>query len=236
MIFEHTFMSSNAHKNGAEVLTLSAEKRERSEGVRRLRREGRIPAVLYGRSIESMPLSLSILEFSRVYRNAGENTLVSLETPDNAPVNVLIHEVQFEPVSGAFLHADFYQVRMDEKVETSVPLTFVGESPAVRELGGVLVKSMDEIEVSCLPANIPHAIEVPLSTLATFDDQIRVSDVAVPAGVEVLSELDTVIALVDRPRTEEEIASLNEKVDADVTKVEGVVKEAPASSESKEKK
>lgn len=231
-------MSSNANKKGMDVLELRAEKREQSESVRRLRREGRVPAVLYGHGVKSSPISLSTLEFSRVYRRAGENTLISLQMGEGAPVNVLIHEVQFEPISGACLHADFYQVRMDEKVETAVPLTFVGESPAVRELGGVLVKSMDEIEVSCLPANIPHAIEVPLSALATFDDQIRVSDIAVPAGVEVLSEADTVIALVDRPRTEEEIASLNEKVDADVTKVEGVVKEAPASTtpDTKEKK
>lgn len=231
-------MSSNANKDGAEVLVLAAGNRDRSESVRRLRRDGRIPAILYGHGVESSPISLSTLEFSRVYRSAGENTLVSLQMAGSAPVNVLIHDVQFDPISGEFIHADFYQVRMDEKVETAVPLTFVGESPAVRELGGVLVKSLDEIEVSCLPANIPHAIEVPLSALATFDDQIRVSDIAVPSGVDVLSEADTVIALVDRPRTEEEIASLNEKVDADVTKVEGVVKETPAAttSDTKEKK
>lgn len=215
-------------------LLLSAENRAKTgTSLASLRKNGRIPAVLYGRGIQSESLSVSFLEFSRIYKAAGENTIVEIALPKGKPINTLIHDVQRDPLSGKFLHADFYQVRMDEKVEASIPLVFVGESPAVRELGGILVKALDEVDVTCLPGNIPHEFSVDISTLATFDDQIRVSDIAIPQGVELLSDAETVIALVERPRSDEEMAGLETKVEADVTKVEGVVKEATPVTEKK---
>ena len=215
-------------------IQLSAEDRAGARtNLAGLRKSGRIPAVLYGHGDPSRSVSVSFLEFSRVYKAAGENTIVELALPAGKPVNTLIYEVQLDPLSGRFLHVDFYQVRMDEKVEASVPLVFVGESPAVRGLGGVLVKALDEIEVSCLPGNIPHELSIDISTLATFDDQIHVSDIAIPEGVEVLSERDAVVALVERPRSDEEMAALETKVEADVTKVEGVVKETAPAPEKK---
>lgn len=212
-------------------ILLQAEDRTASASV--LRRNGRIPVVLYGHEIPSRSLSVSFLEFSRAYKAAGENTVVELALPGGKPVNTLIYDTQIDPLTGKFLHADFYQVRMDEKVETSVPLVFVGEAPAVRESGGIFVTALDEITVSCLPGNIPHELSVDISTLATFDDQIRVADIVVPEGVLVVSDADTVVALVERPRSDEEMASLETKVEADVTKVEGVVKEAAPASEKK---
>ncbi len=215
-------------------LLLSAKSRTKTEkSLSSLRKGGRIPAVLYGRGIPSESLSISFLEFSRVYKVAGENTIVEIALPKGKPVNTLISDVQRDPLSGKFLHVDFYQVRMDEKVEASIPIVFVGESPAVRGLGGILVKALDEIEVSCLPGNIPHEWAVDISVLATFDDQIHVSDIAVSKGVEVLSDRDAVIALVERPRSDEEMAGLETKVEADVTKVEGVVKETTPAPEKK---
>ncbi|HBR71634.1 MAG TPA: 50S ribosomal protein L25, partial [Candidatus Moranbacteria bacterium] len=117
-------------------------------------------------------------------------------------------------------------------------LEFVGESPAVKENGGILVKNMDEVEVKCLPADLPSKFEINLSMLAKFEDHITVADIKVPQGVEILAEKEAVIALVIPPRTEEELASLDEKVEADVTKVEGVVKETPVAEgeDKKEKK
>ena len=215
-------------------LALVAETRDGKENASRLRKAGRIPAILYGRGIESSPLSVSNLEFSRVYRSAGENTLVELSFPEKKPVNVLIHDVALHPVSGAPLHIDFYQVRMDEEIETSIPLVFVGESAAVKAMGGILLKALDEVTVSCLPSKLPHELPVELSALATFDDQIRVSDIALPEGVKLVGEADTVVALVEPPRSDEEMASLDSKVEADVSKVEGVVKETPPAKESPE--
>lgn len=215
-------------------ILLSAEDRGKAgASLSSIRKSGRIPAVLYGHGNPSRSLTVPFLEFSRAYKAAGENTIVELALPQGKPVNTLIYEVQTDPLSGKFLHVDFYQVRMDEKVETSVPLVFVGESLAVRGMGGILVKALDEIEVSCFPGNIPHEFLVDIAALATFDDQIHVSDIVVPEGVEILSDAETVVALVERPRSDEEMASLETKVDADVSKVEGVVKETAPAPEKK---
>lgn len=213
------------------TLQLSVE--ERTEKASTIRSQGRIPAVAYGRGIPSRVLSVSFLDFSRVYGKAGENTLVELSLAKEKPCKALIHDVQVDPLSGKFIHIDFYQVRMDEKVETSVPLTFVGESPAVRSLGGILIKALDEVEVSCLPADIPHEFSVDISVLETFSDQIRISDIVAPKGVLIVSEPETAVALVERPRSDAEMAALDEKVEADVSAVEGVVKEVSSAPEKK---
>lgn len=218
-------------------LSLSVENRTEM-GKRKaslFRKNGKIPAILYGHGIDSRSITVSFLDFSRVYRSAGENTLVELSFSAEKSVRALISDVALDPLSGKFLHIDFYQVRMDEKIEANIPLVFVGESPAVKALGGVLIKALDEIGVSCLPASLPRELFVNVSTLETFDDQIRVSDIAVPEGVAVTDDADTVVVLVERPRSDEEIAALDSKVEADVTKVEGVVKEAPLAKDTKEK-
>jgi large subunit ribosomal protein L25 len=124
---------------------------------------------------------------------------------------------------------------MDEKLETEIPLEFIGESKAIKELGGMLVKTTDKVLVSCLPADLPKHFEVDIAALQTFDDHIKVGDLTVSAKVQVLTDPEVVIALVERPRTDEEIAKLNEKVEEDVTKVQGVVKETPVAEEVKEK-
>lgn len=215
-------------------IQLSVEERVKTGStLSSIRKSGRIPAVLYGHGDTSQMVTVSALEFSRAYKEAGENTLVELILPKGKPINTLIYDVQTDPLSGKFLHVDFYRVRMNEKVEATVPLVFTGESLAVRGSGGVLVKALDEVEVSCLPGNIPHEFLVDIAALATFDDQIHVSDIAVPDGVEMLSDAEAVVALVERPRTDEEMASLDTKVEADVNKVEGVVKTEGAPSAEK---
>ncbi|KKT87506.1 MAG: 50S ribosomal protein L25 [Candidatus Moranbacteria bacterium GW2011_GWC2_45_10] len=205
--------------------------------VKKLRAEGMVPAVLYGQGEESKNISVKYLEFSKVYAKAGENAIVELEI-DGKIVPALIYDTQLEHMSGNFSHVDFLQVNMKEEVEANIPLEFIGESAAVKASGGVLIKTLEEVEVKCLPADLPSKFEIDISALATFEDQIKVGDIKAPAGVEILADADTVIALVERPRSEAELASLDEKVEADVTKVEGVVKETPvaAEGEKKEKK
>ncbi len=224
----------------SETIKLAANLREETgKKLVNLRKNGILPAVLYGHKIEPKNISLGYLEFSKAYKAAGENTLLSLSIGEGKTANVLIHDVQIDPMSNRFLHADFFEVRMDEEIETNVPITFSGEAPAVREQGGILVKSIEELPVKALPKDLPHTLDVDLSILATFDDHIKVSDIKVPKGVTIDADPGTVIASVMAPRTEAEIASLSEKVEMDVTKVEGVVKtEAPseAGEEEKEKK
>jgi len=197
------------------------------------RREGRIPAVVYGRGIKSEPIWINDLDFRRLLRKSGESTMINLSIDGHNDRNVIIYELQKDPVKNRFLHVDFFQVRMDEEIETEVELVFVGESPAVKEQGGILIKNIDNITVKCLPADLPGEINVSISELKTFEDYIYVKDLKISPKVKIDLEPETVVALVSPPRSDEELQKLEEKVEADVTKVEGVVKE-PVSSAGEE--
>jgi large subunit ribosomal protein L25 len=217
-------------------LTLKVTAREKASGkaLTRSRKEGRVPAVMYGHGIEPQMFWVDAISFSKLYAKAGESSILSLAPEDGKAANVIIHDVQLDALSNRFSHVDFFQVRMDEKLETHVPLEFVGEAPAVRENGGILVKPLEELHISCLPKDLPHSITVDISTLKTFEDQIQVKDIKIPAGVEVLIEEGSMVAFVEAPRTDAQMAALDEKPEGDVTKVEGVVKEeAPAATDDK---
>lgn len=192
--------------------------------VKKLREEGLVPAVAYGHGVEPQNLWVNLLDLERVYAKAGESAIIELDVKGKK-VNALIHDVQLDPMSGKFSHIDFFQVQMDEEVETEIPLEFIGESEAVKALGGVLVKNMDEIPVKCLPANLPQNFKINLEKLKTFDDHITVADLKTSDKVEIMLEDNAVIALVTPPRSQEELESLEQKVEEDVTKVAGVVKE-----------
>ena len=215
-----------------EKVKLSATKREVfGRKTNKGRKTGLIPAVVYGRGIKSESLWVKNLDFSKLVAKSGESTMIALELDGKSDRNVIIYETQEDPVKGNYTHIDFFQVRMDEEIETEVELVYINEeaAPAVKELGGVLVKNMDAITVKCLPGDLPSEITVDVSKLATFDDRITVADLDISKKVEIEIDPETVVALVSPPRSEEELTKLEEKVEMDVTKVEGVVKE-PASS------
>lgn len=218
----------------SDILQLTASKRqEKGKYATALRKTGLIPAVMYGHGIANVNIFLPDLAFGRALKQAGESTLIALSIDSAAPVNVLIADIQLHPLTGRVMHADLFQVRMDEEIEAGVPIEFVGESLAVKSLGGILIRSIDTLEVRCLPAHLPHSLAVDISALKGLDDNISIADIAVPKGVELLGKPDTVIVSIMPPRTEAEIASLDEKVEADVTKVEGVVKETAPATEAK---
>lgn len=198
-------------------MELKAEKREILGGkVSALRKEGMIPAELYGHGKENVHLTVNAKEFAKLFKEAGESTVITLVVgKENTPA--LIHDVNIDPISDAVLHVDFYAVNMNEETETEVEFEFIGESMAVKAQGGVLVKSMHEIEVRALPANLPHAIEVDLSVLANIHDSIHVKDLKVKGDVTLLAEPDAVVATVIEQEAEEEAAPMTV---ADV-KVEG---------------
>ncbi|MDD3498140.1 MAG: 50S ribosomal protein L25 [Candidatus Moranbacteria bacterium] len=189
------------------------------------RSKGLVPAVLYGQKAENMNLWVDLKNFMKAHKKAGENTIIELEIDDKKKENVLIYDFQEDTLTGDLLHVDFYRVDMSKKIEAEIPINFVGESPAVKEQGGVLVKNIDEIEVRCLPGDIPQSFDVDVSVLATFEDRIAVKDLKVSDKVEIDIDPETVIALVTPPRSEEEMAALDEKIEEDVSKVEGVEKE-----------
>ncbi len=200
--------------------------------VKRSRAKGLIPAVVYGHGIESKPVFVDGKEFKKVYHQAGTSTLVDLAIDDKAPIKVLMHEPQYHYLYNEPIHADMYAVNMTEEIETAIPIHFVGESPAVTELEGNFISNRDELNIKCLPSNLIPAVEVDISGLKTFEDQIHVSDIKVPETIEVLDDLEEVVALVTAPRSEEELeAELAEDVDAEKAAVEELAAEGEETTE-----
>jgi large subunit ribosomal protein L25 len=219
----------------SETHTLSAKKREKTgrHAASRERADRRVPAVLYGHGLESQHVSVDLVEFDRIYSEAGESSIVELVVEGGDAVNVLIQSVQRHPIKEYASHIDFYQVRMDEAITAEVVLEFTGVAPAVKELGGILVKNMDHVEVKCLPADLPHDIAVDITTLKTLDDNISVADLPKIEKVEYITDAERIVAAVSEPRSEEELEALNEDVVEDVDSVE-VAGEKDAEGEEKE--
>lgn len=190
--------------------------------VRQLREQGIIPAVLYGHAKDNKNIQVKLKDLDRVYKNAGENTLVELVIDNSEPIRVLIHDLSHDTLSDYIQHVDFYAVNMNEKVHAEVVLQFVGIAPAVKEAGGTLMKTKDYIAVKCLPQDLISEQEIDISVLKTFEDAIHVRDVKFPGSIEVIDDGDEVLASVAPPRSDEELAELNQAVSEDVSKVEGV--------------
>lgn len=205
--------------------------------MRTLRDEGLIPAELYGHGTDNLHLTVAEKEFNKVFKEAGESTVVVLKTDSQGDRNVLIHDIQEDPLTGMVMHVDFYEVRMDEKLTATVPLRFIGEAPAVKEKEGVLVRAIQELEVEALPADLPPEIEVDLAKLDDIGASIRVSDLAVSDKVKILVDAETVVVTVVPPVVEEVITG---PVSVEEVKVEGEEKrkekeaEAQAEGEAKE--
>jgi large subunit ribosomal protein L25 len=191
-----------------------------------------MPAVVYGFGIDNAPLVLNRKSFWKTYLTAGGNTLVDLVVGDNKAVKVLIQDVQLHPVSDEPLHADFFAVNLKETVQTEIPLSFIGESAAVVDLEGTLVTNKTEVEVKALPTDLISEIEVDLSMLKTFEDLIRVSDLKVPSTIEILDDPEDVVALVNEPKSDEELeAELTEDTAAEDAAIEELGKDKPVEGE-----
>ena len=186
--------------------------------LQRLRAKGFIPAVLYGPKLESVALTVDQKQFDRLYKEAGESSLVNIEM-DGATFPSLIHEVQRNPISGELVHVDFYQPDLTKEVEVMVPIVFEGEAPAVRELGGTLLRNIQEIEVSALPQDLPHNIVVSIAGLKTFEEKILVKDLQLASGVSIARDAEDMVAQV--VPVEDVDAELEVPIEEDVTAVEG---------------
>jgi len=177
--------------------------------VKTLRKKGLLPAVVYGEGIASQSIVIPALQFERAHAKAGESTLITLDV-DGKLYNVLIQDIAHDVLTGAPIHADFYAVRMDKVLRAKVPVEFTGEAPAVKSDAGVLVKVAHELEVEALPKDLPHSLKADLSILMTLGSRMRVKDIVSPAGVIIIAEPEETIALVEAPRSEEEMVKLGE--------------------------
>lgn len=208
------------HSDDMEALKLDAKLRTvTGKQVKNLRKAGSVPAVMYGHGTKPTNLAVESRAFDKVFAKAGESSLVDLAIDGGAGVKVLIQDVQHDVLRDTVSHIDFRAVNMNEKLEADVAFKFVGESPAVKASGAILVRAMDAVTVRCLPNDLVHEIEIDLSTLANVDDRITIGDLAALNGIEFMAGPEEVIVVVNAPISEEELAALDAKTDVDVSAV-----------------
>jgi large subunit ribosomal protein L25 len=206
-----------------EELKLKSTIRTETGGkLKKLRKDALIPAVIYGHKIKNQLLKVGYREFEDVYKKAGENTLINLLIGDSSKGKVIIYNLQVDPVSDKFLHIDFYQVKMDEKISAEIPLNFIGESEAVKNEGGVLIKNMNTVKVESLPQALPKKINVDISQIKKLEEAIHIKDLDVPENVKLAAQGDEVVAIILKPRAKEELEATEEKVEEKVEEVEGI--------------
>lgn len=191
----------------AEELEITAKQRDKTMAPKAARKAGMLPAVLYGKEIDSVSLLVAVDDFEKLYKEAGATTIIDLQIEGEAePRAVLVKELQLDPATDRFIHIDFYQIKVGEKLRATIPLRFEGDPPAVKDFGGILVTNKDNIEVECLPRNLPRDIEVNLSGLKEIEDSITVGDLKIPPEVEVLDEPDESVVVITPPAAEEAVA------------------------------
>ena len=185
------------------MLTLKAEIRNKTDKLEQIRKAGKVPAVFYGKKEASTAISIPKIDFLKVWKEAGESSVITLETPKGIKES-LIQDVDLDPITGIPRHADFYVFEKGHKVEVELPLEFIGISPAVKDLGGMLVKVLHKLKVEAMPKDLPHNIIVDINSLVDFGNQILAKDIAMPRGAELKENPEEVIVLVSAPREEKE--------------------------------
>ncbi|MBU0708360.1 50S ribosomal protein L25 [Patescibacteria group bacterium] len=210
---------------------LKAEKRGiLGSKIKKLRKQGILPANIYGSGLESLTIQLSVDEFLKTFKEAGETELIYLQVKGEKEKRpVLIRHIQAHPVTNQILHTDFLQVDLTEETTTDVPITFVGEAPAVKVGTGMLLEILTELEVTCLPTDIPSEIEVDISKLADVNDAIIVKDLKLPSKVKTDLDPDEVVCKIEPAQTEEEVE------EAQAEEVPGGEETAPEGEETAKK-
>lgn len=190
-----------------EQIELQAAKREViGKKVRQLRRAGMVPAILYGHNVDPLPLKVPAQVLSKVLRQAGGNRLISLRIDGGKVRTVLTKAVQRHPTSQALLHADFQEVVMTEKITAEVPIELVGQSPGMADGETLLIQGLDQLEIQCLPGNLPSSIPVDISQLTEPDQAVHVRDLSLDSDIDVLSDPEEMIVKLlwaRRPMEEE---------------------------------
>lgn len=194
-----------------------------------------IPAVIYGPSTKNQLLFLDEVEFTKVYNEVGESSLIDLKIEDQDSVKALVKEVQFHVTKNKTLHVDLYQVDMKKKITTEIPLEFTGSSIAEKEKGALIMKNLHFVDVECLPGDLVDYIEVSLDNLKNFGEAIHVRDLKIPEGMEIFNEEDEVIVSAIEPKQEAE-PEVEVEEEAEVKTGDGKDKAAEKTEEKSEEK
>ncbi|MYB48948.1 MAG: 50S ribosomal protein L25 [Dehalococcoidia bacterium] len=201
--------------NERPSITLSA-RQVVGKKVKTLRREGVVPVHYYGSGIESLSLQAAGVTLRKVVTEAGANIPVEVVVEGSAESDIcFVREVQWHPVNGTLLHVDFMHVDITERVTAEVPVVLTGQSDAVRELGGVIIQPFQTLPVDALPLNMPESIIVDITPLEMFGDAIRVGDLEVEEGIEILRDDDDLLVTVQEPRIEEEPVAEEEELEGE---------------------
>lgn len=205
----------------SEKITLAANARELTgRKTDALRVENLVPAVMYGFETEPVNIQLNRGDFGRAYQSAGSSSVIELDI-EGTVHPVLVQEIQYDALTDYETHVDFRRVNMDEKVETTISIVLEGISPAVKDSNGVLVQNIEEVEVSALPTALVREFVLDISKLATFDDVLRVSDIEVPEGIEILTDIERTVAIVQEPRIIQEPVEAEEGAEGEGVEAEG---------------
>lgn len=183
------------------MITIEATKRDVKVNPKHIRKEGKMPAVFYGKGVETTAITVDTAAFIKAFREAGESTVITLSV-DGKKLSALIHDTVRHAVRGDFMHSDFLIVPMNQAIEVDVPVVFTGEAPASK-LGAVIVKVLHEVTVSALPADLPHEITVDLGKLTDIHSHISVSDLKLGKGVKIITDASEI--LVSATESEEEV-------------------------------
>ena len=218
-------------------MELTATKRSiTGKGVQALREAGTMPAIVYGAKEEAVAIEVSAKEFGKVFQEAGESDVISLMV-DGELKNVLIYDVDMDPITNVPRHADFYAIQKGQKVEVKVPIEFTGESPAVKA-GANLVKVLYELEVEADAMHIPHEFTVDVSGMTEIDQEIKAKDIVLPAGVTLVTGPEEVIAIIAEAKEEkeEEVAAAPDMAAIEISEDRGKKPEEEAEAGAKEEK
>jgi len=204
------------------MLSLAVERRgdAKNDG---LRKSGKIPAVFYGPKEASTSIAVSLAEFKKVWKKAGESSVVTLKDGTHEH-EALIHDVDVHPVSGIVRHADFYVIEKGKKVKVRTPIVFEGVSPAVKDKGGILVKVLRDLEIEAAPKDLPHEIKVDISSLAELQSAIHAKDIKLPVGVTLVTRAEEIVASIAEAK--EEVEEAPQAIDMSTIEVAAKGKEA----------
>lgn len=190
------------------MITINATKRDVKVNPKLIRSEGKVPAVFYGKGVETTSIAIDAAEFVKAFRAAGESTIITLNV-EGKNYSVLVHDTARHAVKGNFIHVDFLVVPMNEAIEVTVPLTFRGEAEAAKK-GAVIVKVLHEVTVSALPADLPHEISVDMSLLKDVHTNIKIADLKLPKGVKIVDDASEIVVSATEAESDESAEAATE--------------------------